>query len=241
MKMQITDEILNAFVDQQLTPSEMGEVFEAVKQDAELARRSCEIRQLKSLVRHAYDGLEPNRPAQWAKPRSWGMQAAAAVLLLGLGGLLGWTLRPMGGSILPVALAQKGEFMHVSQQSATAGNHFILHIDTDKPERMAAVLDYADQILDNARKEGVQAELEIVANNYGLSLLREGYNGPFQKRIDALAAKHANLRFIACGQAVARIEREGKKVILIDEAQMVPSVIGEVVSKMKEGWTYIRV
>lgn len=241
MRMQITDETLNAFVDQQLTPSEMGEVFEAVKQDPELAKRSCEIRQLKSMVKLAYDGVEPSQPAQWAKTRSWGMQAMAAALLLGLGGLLGWTLRPMGGSILPAALAQKGEFMHASQQSATAGNRFILHIDTDKPERMAAVLDYADQILDNAKTEGVPAELEIVANNYGLSLLREGYNGPFQQRIDALAAKHANLKFIACGQAVARIEREGKKVTLIEEAQMVPSVIGEVVSKMKEGWTYIRV
>lgn len=242
MKIPITDEMLNAFVDQQLTPSEMGEVLEAIRQDPDLARRSCEVRQLKSMVKLAYDGVEPGQPPQSAKSRSWGMQAMAAALLLGLGGLLGWTLRPMsGGSILPVALVQKGEFIHVSQQGITGSNRFILHIDTDKPDRMAAVLDYADQILDNAKREGVPAELEIVANNYGLSLLREGYNGPFQQRIDALAAKHANLKFIACGQAVARIEREGKKVTLIEEAHMVPSVIGEVVSKMKEGWTYIRV
>lgn len=241
MRMPITDETLNAFVDQQLTPGEMDEVFEAIKHDPDLARRSCEIRQLKSMVKLAYDGVEPSRPVQRSKARAWSMQAMAAMLLLGLGGLLGWTLRPMGGSILPAALAQKGEFMQASHPQAAAGNRFILHLDSDKPERMAAVLDYADQILDNARKEGVPAELEIVANNYGLSLLREGYNDPFQQRIDALAAKHANLKFIACGQAVARIEREGKKVTLIEEAQMVPSVIGEVVSKMKEGWTYIRV
>lgn len=240
MRTQITDETLNAFIDQQLTPAEMGEVFEAIKLDADLAKRSCEIRQLKSLVKHAYDGVEPTQPAQWSSARSWGMQAAAAVLLLGLGGMIGWTLRPAGASILPAALAQKGEFMHASQQSATAGNRFILHLDSDKPERMVAVLDYADQILDNAKKEGVQAELEIVANNYGLNMLRKDFT-PYRERINALAAKHANLKFIACGQAVARIEREGKTVTLIEEAQMVPSVIGEVVSKMKEGWTYIRV
>lgn len=240
MRMPITDEILNAFVDQQLTPGEMGEVFEALKQDPELARRSCEIRQLKSLLKHAYAGVEPSRPAQWRNGRPWGWQLAAAALLLGLGGLLGWTLRPMGGSILPAALAQKGEFMQASHPNAAAGNRFILHIDSDKPERMAAVLDYADQILDNARQDGVAAELEIVANNYGLNLLREDLT-PYRARIDALAAKHANLKFIACGQAVARVEREGKKVTLVEEARVVPSVIGEVVSKMKEGWTYIRV
>lgn len=241
MNMPITDETLNAFVDQQLTPSEMGEVFEAIKADPELAKRSCEIRQLKSLVKHAYDGVEPSQPAQWGRARTWGTQAVAAALLLGLGGMIGWAMKPAGGGILPAELAQRGEFMQASAQSAESGSRFILHIDTDKPERMAAVLDYADQILENARKEGVKAELEIVANNYGLNLLREGHNTPYQQRISELAAKYGNLKFIACGQAVARVEREGKKVMLINEAQMVPSVIGEVVSKMKEGWTYIRV
>ena len=239
MKLPISDETLNAFVDHQLAPGEMGEVFEAVRQDAELTRRSCEIRQLKSMVKHAYD-VEPERPAQRRSVPSRGMQAAAAALLLGLGGMIGWSLHPAGRDILPAVLSQKGEFLHASQQTASARNRFILHIDTDKPERMAAVLDYADQILDNARKEGIQAELEIVANNYGLNLLREEFT-PYRERISALANKHANLKFIACGQAVARIEREGKKVTLIEEARMVPSVIGEVVSKMKEGWTYIRV
>jgi Uncharacterized conserved protein len=239
MKMLITDETLNAFVDQQLTPSEMGEVFEAVKQDAELARRSCEIRQLKSLIKHAYDGVEPSRPAQWRNTRGWGMQAAAAALLLGLGGLIGWSLRPMG-SILPAALAQSGEFVPAARQSENEGNRFILHLDTDKPDRMVAVLDYADQILDNARKEGVQAELEIVANSYGLNLLRAGYT-PHLDRIKALSGKHANLSFIACGQTVARFKREGQEVTLIKQAKVAPSAIGEVVSKMKEGWTYIRV
>ncbi len=238
MKIPITDETLNAFVDQQLTPGEMDEVFEAAREDAELAQRICGVRQLKSMVRHAYDGIEPSRPVRVTRSR--GVQALAAGLLLGAGGVLGWSLHPATGSILPAALAQNGEIMRAGARSETAGNRIILHIDSDRLERMAAVLDYADQILDNARKEGVPAELEIVANSYGLNLLREDLT-PYRERINALAGKHANLKFIACGQAVARVEREGKTVMLVDEAMMVPSVIGEVVSKMKEGWTYIRV
>lgn len=240
MKMPITDETLNAFVDQQLTPGEMGEVFEAARQDAELAQRICGVRQLKSMVKHAYDGVEPSHPAQWERGRSRGLQALAAALLLGLGGLVGWSMNPAGGSILPPVLAQSGQFIQASMDNQARDSRIILHLDSDKPERMAAVLDYADQILDNAKKEGVDAKLEIVANSYGLSLLRADYT-PHLDRIKALSGKHANLSFIACGQTVARFKREGQDVTLIEQAKMAPSAIGEVVSKMKEGWTYIRV
>jgi intracellular sulfur oxidation DsrE/DsrF family protein len=238
MKMPITDETLNAFVDQQLTPSEMGEVFEAARQDPELAQRICGVRQLKSMVKHAYDGVGSNQPAQWGGGRSRGLQALAAALLLGLGGLIGWSMN--SPNILPPALTQSEGFMQASLNSEAKENRIILHLDSDKPERMAAVLDYADQILDNAQKEGKKAELEIVANSYGLNLLRAGYT-PHLARINALAGKHANLSFIACGQTVARFKREGQEVVLIQQARMAPSAIGEVVSKMREGWTYIRV
>ncbi len=236
MKPPITDEILNAFVDQQLTPSEMGEVFEAIKQDDALARRSCEIRQLKSMVRHAYEGIEPTRSTQGGQARVRGMQALAAGVLLALGGLIGWSLHP-GGSILPAGLAQASEFMQVGQHNE---NSYILHLDSDKPDRMEAVLDYADQILDNADKQGVGARLEIVANSYGLNLLRAGHS-PHVERINTLSRKHANLSFVACGQTVARFKRDGQDVKLIKQAKVAPSAIGEVVSKVKEGWTYIRV
>jgi intracellular sulfur oxidation DsrE/DsrF family protein len=239
MKMPINDETLNAFVDQQLTPGEMGEVFEAARQDAGLAQRICGVRQLKSMVKHAYDGIEPSRPAQRGLGQSRGLQAAAAALLLGLGGLIGWSLHP-AGNILPTALAHGEGYTQASLQGETKSNRIILHLDSDKPERMEAVLDYADQILDNAQKEGVEAKLEIVANSYGLNLLRAGYT-PYIDRINALAHKHANLSFIACGQTVARFKREGQDVKLIQQAKMAPSAIGEVVSKMREGWTYIRV
>ncbi len=243
MKNNITDETLNAFVDQQLTPSEMDEVFGAVNQDAELAQRVCQVRQLKSMVKNAYDGMEPSRPSEWRVARSRSFQALAASLLLGLGGLLGWAMKPANttaASILPTALAEKVEFIPTMLNSDSSQGRIILHLDNDNPERMAAVLDYADEILDNARKEGKQAKLEIVANSYGLNLLRAGYTTQLP-RIRSLSDKHANLSFIACGQTVARFKREGQDVRLIEQAKMAPSAIGEVVSKMKEGWTYIRV
>lgn len=240
MKTLITDEMLNAFVDQQLTQAEMVEMSEAIAQDPELARRSCEIRQIKSQVRYAYENIEPSRPARPRNVRAWGMQAAAAALLLALGGAAGWSLRPASAAILPEALAQSAQSIRHGQQVAAEDHRYILHLDSDRPESMAAVLDYADQILDNAKNAGVEARLEIVANSYGLNLLRTGHS-PHVDRIDTLARKYPNLSFVACGQTVARFRKDGQTVSLIEQARVAPSAIGEVVGKMKEGWTYIRV
>lgn len=238
MNRAITEETLNAFIDQQLTPAEMGEVFEAAREDAELAQRICEIRQLKSLVKHAYDGIEPAKPAARRFGRTQGKQALAAALLLGLGGMGGWFMH--GDGMQQASASRDSAFRNVGMQAETQSDHIILHLDSDKPERMEAVLDYADQILDHAKQEGVQAELEIVANSYGLNLLRAGHT-PHLDRIDALSRKHANLSFVACGQTIARFQRDGQQVTLIQQAKVAPSAIGEVVSKLREGWTYIRV
>lgn len=240
MKTPITDEMLNAFVDQQLTHSEMMEMSEAIAQDAELSRRSGEIRQLKSQVRYAYANIEPCRPARLQHVRGWGVQAAAAVLLLALGGAAGWSLRPASAAILPEALAKNAQSIQHGPQAAAESHRYILHLDSDKPESMAAVLDYADQILGNAGKQGVEARLEVVANSYGLNLLRTSHS-PHLDRIGMLARKYPNLSFVACGQTVARFRKDGQTVSLIGQAKVAPSAIGEVVSKMKEGWTYIRV
>ena len=89
----ISDERLNAFVDGELEASEKSEVFEALGKDSTLSQRTCELRQLSELVRHAYDHPPQSERLQKKEARrqisAFG-QAAAATLLIGLGATLGW-------------------------------------------------------------------------------------------------------------------------------------------------------
>jgi intracellular sulfur oxidation DsrE/DsrF family protein len=53
--------------------------------------------------------------------------------------------------------------------------------------------------------------------------------------------RHANLRWVACGQSIARLKSDGEKVVLLPAAQTAPTAIGEIVTRLQQGWTYVRV
>ena len=65
---RISDERLNAFIDDELDAAEKNEVFEALSSDSELNQQVCELRQLSELVRHAYD--RPPAIESYRKPRA---------------------------------------------------------------------------------------------------------------------------------------------------------------------------
>jgi intracellular sulfur oxidation DsrE/DsrF family protein len=53
--------------------------------------------------------------------------------------------------------------------------------------------------------------------------------------------RHANLHWVACGQSLARFTSEGQKVELLPATRTAPTAIGEIVTRLQEGWTYVRV
>ena len=51
----ISEEFLNAFVDDQLDGTEKSQTFDAIEHDEVLKQRVCELRGLKEQMRHAYE------------------------------------------------------------------------------------------------------------------------------------------------------------------------------------------
>ena len=50
----ISDELLNSFVDNELDPDERGELFNEINRNDALKARVCELRGMKEMVKHAY-------------------------------------------------------------------------------------------------------------------------------------------------------------------------------------------
>ena len=239
-KDQTTPESLDAFVDGEYTADERARVLARLESDPEFKMRVCELRTLKEMVKGAY-AETPMPAARHGTGRLHvGLkQAVAAVLLLamGLGG--GWLARERFDRA-PVYDRLPGlpsGYQPISLSDQVDPGKVILHLDSGEPGRLAAVLDLAEHLL---AQHGAAARVEIVANSYGLDLLRADVT-PMAGRIGDLARRHANLSFIACGQTVARLTREGVRVELLPDAHTATSAINEIMTRMGQGWVYVKV
>ena len=243
MKTGVSDEILHAFIDGELDVSESEALIARMREDQELAQRVCALRSLQSMVRLAY--AEPPAPAGQRQPAARGRQlaqrCAVGCLVLVAGLSAGWALRGLEGQAVAAAPgpAAKG-VQAVSLMQQADPDRVMLHLDSAAPDRMHAVLDQAERLLDEAERQGRAMQLEVIANSRGIELLRAGVS-PHAERIARMQQRHANLHWVACGQSIARFTADGEKVELLPATRTAPTAIGEIVTRLQQGWTYIRV
>lgn len=238
----ISDEILHAYIDGELDVAESEKLIARLREDTELAQRVCALRSLRSMVRLAY--AEPPLASRQARsePRRHFMQRCAygcLVLLAGLGG--GWALRGYEAqAVATVPALVPGGVQVASLRQLADPNRIMLHLDSAAPGKMQAVLDQAERLLDDAERQGRAMQLEVIANSRGIDLLRAGHS-PYADRIAEMKQRHANLQWVACGQSIARLRSGGEEVTLLPAAQTAPTAIGEIVTRLQQGWTYVRV
>lgn len=243
MRDEVSDEILHAYVDGELDLADREALMLRIQQEPELARRVCAIRGLSDMMRLAYVEPPALRTARAAGgSRALMARCATGCLVLGLGLWVGWTLRGLDGApglasmnTLPELRGQPVSLAQVPDLSRV-----MLHLDGGDPARMRAALDEAERLLDSARRGGRALQLELVANGHGLELLRAGLS-PHAGRIAQMQSRHVNLHWVACGQSVARFTAEGQTVELLPAVRQAPSAIGEIITRLQQGWTYIRV
>ncbi len=232
-----SEEQLNAFLDGQLDDDERGAMLAAIGQDKELAARLCELRQIKDMVTLAY--RDPPQPGGHTVPvrrrRGVRFPLTAAAALLVVGGVGGWISHMELTSTPPLLPIQ--QFAQFDPASAM-GTKIILHISTMDSQRVEPALKAAEQLLDGNDK-GRAVQLEIIANAEGLGILRQ--SSPYAKRIKAIVAGHKNVSFLACGIAKAKTTlEEGAQIKLIPEAQVVPAALEQILSRLQQGWLYIK-
>lgn len=232
MGCDISDEILGAYIDNELDPAERARLLEKIASDASLRSRACELWQLKQMVRGAY----PLPQQAKVLPRSgfvaphW-LHALAATLLLVVGALGGWITH---GHI-------DNERLMLSQIDTirAAGGRVVLHLFSDEPARMEAALATAERLLRERNKTGQPFRVELIANGPGLHLLRMG-GSPYAAKIMALREAYANLHIVACHQAIERLRERGIEVMLLPGVEEVFSAETELATRLSQGWRYLQ-
>ena len=247
----ISDEQLNAFVDNQLNSDEKDQILAAIHQDEDLSRRACEARRLTELVQHAYN-MPPTAPSEEHKRKLslWG-QGIAACLLLAMGSLAGWLGHAQVGTdpimhVKAMYLDDEKAFQRTSlDQTPTlsGARKILLHLSSAEPEKMEAALDMAEDMLNSFHSRHVPVEVEIVANAGGLELLRAD-TSPFAQRVEDLQMRFDDLTFFACQTAMSRLlarEHLSTPPPLLPEALTTPNALEQILSRLQQGWVYISV
>lgn len=218
--MNVSEEELNAFIDDQLGSAEQARVLDAVNRDAGLQRRVAEMRQTQSMLRHAYE-TPPLPRRKVAAPVAWGGQMLAASLLLAVGMASGWMLHNLGAR----GFAQ-------STQAAATLKGVVIPVSRNDPAEWAVALANARNVRKAYRDKDVN--VEIVAYGPGLKMLRN--DSPVSEGLEA--AQRDGVQLLACGDTMRTTHTSRQDLNwLVD---VVPAGIVEILQKQSEGYAYLR-
>lgn len=238
---RLSDECLNAFVDNQLDAEEKSRIYRMMNSDEALNRETCELRKLKDLVRHAYSQPPASRndstPIKRIKTACAGIAAALALLVVGGAG--GWMAHTQ---LTPPSqnLALLNGQQTIAPQSDV--KRVMLHISTNDHQRVMAALDDAEELLSTYQgKAGItKVQLEIVVNAEGINLLLANQS-QYENRIHQLVSHYDNVSFLACARTLEKLRLKGRETSLVPDAAVIPGALERIVTRLQEGWVYIKV
>lgn len=237
---------LNAYVDGELLADEKAEILNVMAGNADIARKVCELNNLKSQLQLAYanpPGINRQRNSNTTGSRL-GIAAAVSALAIGLSG--GWLLHDqmpaagIAGSERFVLLDPTGS----GQAPATVRSEetrIVFHVTDADQTNTGELLDDIEQMLVAYQRESRLLRVEVVGHGEGMDMLRDGLS-QHKTRIRGLAQRFDNLTFVACQNTIDRLKvAEGIEIKVLPEATVIESGVSHVVKRQKEGWSYIRV
>jgi intracellular sulfur oxidation DsrE/DsrF family protein len=122
----------------------------------------------------------------------------------------------------------------------TKTHKLALQISDNSVEKMNVVLNVAANTARYYSDKGEEVEIEIVAFNAGLHMLRADTSA-VKDRIASFQKSMTNVAFKACKNTMDGMAKaEGKPVTLIADVDQVPSGVTHLIALSENGWTIVR-
>jgi len=229
---QYSDEILNAYVDGELSADDNNAILNSMKSDKALLRRVRDLERVKSLVGTSFNEVPNSNYEKSIKGNKPSLSIAASVLLL-LGVVSGW----IGHDLLNKD--ETSTQIVVSEKKDTW--NIVLHVNTNDKYIQKTILDETESLLESFKDSEKKAKVEIVAYGQGVFLFDKS-KSKYQDRLESLKNNFTNLSYAVCGRTLKRIEqKQDRKINLIADMTISRSGIYQIIKRQKQGWNYIRI
>ncbi len=130
--------------------------------------------------------------------------------------------------------------LFVIPAQAAEPHKLALQISDNTPEKMNAVLNVAANVSKYYSDKGQEVEIQIVAFNAGLHMLRDD-TSPVKPRLQSFKQSMPNVSFIACDNTLQSMARNvGKEPPLVENAEHVEAGVVRLIELSEKGWTIVR-
>jgi len=232
--MKFSDEIINAYVDGELLGNEKIEFENALKNDSDLQQTLKSLYALKTQLKKSYESVEPPAKPQY---NVGNYRVAASAMFLLLTFAMGW----FGAGVVhqqtdAMVDAQNPGMRVIAEQPGK----YILHISVRDKNKFKQTLDQAEALMSSYQSNDQNIQLEIIANAGGLDLFRKDAS-PYVQRVKNLQKKYPNIKFVACSNAIERLQEQGIEPEFISAVSKDETAIDQVVKRIHQGWSYIKI
>lgn len=219
---------IHAYIDGELSVDEMAVFEQQLSSNPALKSELCELTHNKRKLHQYYSHITPLKSSM---PRvSTLNQYSRFVASILLGAFLG------SASLYSYQNLNSAEMNVVQTESSTpTESNFVVHLDTNQPDKLAATLEKARYLLDTSPT----AKVQIITNHEGIQLFDASQ--ATSNQIMQLLTQYDNLHLMACRRTVERLEKQGEAFQLLHKVRADSPAVDEVVAKMKQGWTYIKI
>ena len=238
----ISEDKLNLFIDEELDTEEMNEIHKALLEDKGLRERVCQLKAVRELVGYAYSEVPSSSSRQVERRRSTPIlfRTVAASIMLVVGVLVGWSTYEFSPNAVN-AVSAENTFQYVANHvtAESSQRKIILHIDSSDLTVVDAALNEADYLLSTYRKANKPLQLDIITNKKGIDILRPDIS-PYINRIQKLAEEEG-VSLFACMRSIDKAyKREGTEVVLMPGVNSRGTAKEIIPARLEKGWVYIK-
>jgi intracellular sulfur oxidation DsrE/DsrF family protein len=119
-------------------------------------------------------------------------------------------------------------------------NRLVVHVDSADPAVMRLAVYNATNVIDAVRKQGGEADIELIANGPGIAMLIAD-RSPVRDLLREVHTAYPGMVFSACAVSLAAVEaKTGHPLPIVPEARVVPSGALRIMELQEQHWAYMK-